>query len=372
VPKQEVHLAIIGKSGSGKTVAAQALLYGAAIKGYEIYVIDPMKGAADFKFLEPYARAMATTIHDGAATLKAIYADVERRKNLNAKYGTASIADLPDNVRPAPILVFIDEFTSLIVSEKVPRQPFDDPELEAERQQQMRISSDRMSIAYYTGKLAREARSAGVSLGLGTQKLMAASLEAVPGGGDLKSNLSRLLLGPTSQGERMSALRAFDQAPDPGETMPTGRGVWESSIRTGVLIQAWYAPAAQLGEELAKRIDPLATEQHLDITPFLSRGAERVGVFEPDDAPFDYGDNDQVIDLGEMSFSLDDLKTTDDESVDESTVAIVEQPAPWQIDWSAPSVAEPAGAQDDEDPFALPAKKSKPESRLVPDEDPFA
>jgi hypothetical protein len=371
VPKQEVHLAIIGKSGSGKTVAAQALLYGAAIKGYEIYVIDPMKGAADFKFLEPYSRAMATTIHDGAATLKAIYADVERRKNLNAEYGTASIADLPDDVRPAPILVFIDEFTSLIVSEKVPRQPFDDPELEAERQQQLLISNDRMSIAYYTGKLAREARSAGVSLGLGTQKLMAASLEAVPGGGDLKSNLSRLLLGPTSQGERMSALRAFDQAPDPGETMPTGRGVWESSIRTGVLIQAWYAPATQLGEELAKRIDPLTAEQRLDITPFLSRGAERVGVFEPDDTPFDYGDDDKVIDLGEMSFSLDDLLTVSDEVDEESTDAIVEQPAPWNIDWSAPS-ADVSSVDSDDDPFALPAAKPKLESRLVHNDDPFA
>jgi hypothetical protein len=371
VPKQEVHLAIIGKSGSGKTVAAQALLYGAAIKGYEIYVIDPMKGAADFKFLEPYSRAMATTIHDGAATLKAIYADVERRKNLNAEYGTASIADLPDDVRPAPILVFIDEFTSLIVSEKVPRQPFDDPELEAERQQQLLISNDRMSIAYYTGKLAREARSAGVSLGLGTQKLMAASLEAVPGGGDLKSNLSRLLLGPTSQGERMSALRAFDQAPDPGETMPTGRGVWESSIRTGVLIQAWYAPATQLGEELAKRIDPLTAEQRLDITPFLSRGAERVGVFEPDDTPFDYGDDDKVIDLGEMSFSLDDLLTVSDEVDEESADAIVEQPAPWNIDWSAPS-ADVSSVDSDDDPFALPAAKPKLESRLVHNDDPFA
>ena len=373
VPKQDVHLAIIGKSGSGKTVAAQALLYGAAIKGYEIYVIDPMKGAADFKFLEPYARAMATTIHNGAATLKAIYADVERRKNLNAEYGTASIADLPDEVRPAPIFVFIDEFTSLIVSEKVPRQPFDDPELEAERQQQLRISNDRMSIAYYTGKLAREARSAGVSLGLGTQKLMAASLEAVPGGGDLKSNLSRLLLGPTSQGERMSALRAFDQAPDPGETMPTGRGVWESSIRTGVLIQAWYAPAAQLGEELAKRLDSLAAAQRLDVTSFLSRGAERVGVLEPDDAPFDYGDSDEVIDLGEMSFSLEDLLTVSDEASEETTDAIVGRPSPWNIDWNAPSVTDtPDTSDDNDDPFALPAAKPKPESHLVLNDDPFA
>jgi hypothetical protein len=361
VPKQDVHLAIIGKSGSGKTVAAQALLYGAAIKGYEIYVIDPMKGAADFKFLEPYTRAMATTIHDSAATLKAIYAEVERRKNLNASHGTASIADLPDGVRPAPILVFIDEFTSLITFEKVQRQSFDDPDLEAERQQQLRISNDRMSIAYYTGKLAREARSAGVSLGLGTQKLMAASLEAVPAGGDLKANLSRLLLGPTSQGERMSALRAFDQSPDPGETMPQGRGVWESSIRTGILIQTWYAPASVLGEELAKRIEPLSTSDQLDVTPFLSRDIELPGFIDEDE--------DEVIDLGEMSISLDDLASTGD-IVEIPIVAEVKisQPAPWQIDWNTPSQETKTPIADD-DPFALPVKTT---TALPLDNDPFA
>ncbi len=364
IPRRDVHLAVIGMSGSGKSVTAQALLYGAAIKGYEIFVIDPMKGAADFKFLEPYARAMSTNIHDAAATLKAIYAEVERRKDLNARYGAASIADLPDKVRPAPICVFIDEFTSLITAEKVPRQAFDDPVLEAERQQQLRISSDRTAIAYSTGKLARESRSAGVSLCLGTQKLMADSLKDVPGGGDLKTNLSRLLLGQTSLGERMSALRAFDQAPDPGEIVPAGRGIWESSVKTGVLIQAWYAPAAVLGEELAKRIAPLAPSERLDVTSFLSRSVEQYGLIDEDD---------DVIDLGEMSISLEDLLATGvteeipvDATVDESTV---EEPAPWTIDWGTPgkpTSASEAVAHDD-DPFPLPVKTPKP---II--DDPFA
>jgi len=346
------------------SVTAQALLYGAAIKGSEIYVIDPSKGAADFKFLAPFARVMATTIHAAAATLKAIYAEVERRKDLNAHYGTASITDLPDDVRPSPMFVFIDEFTSLITSEKVPRQPFDDPELEAERQTQLRISNDRMAIAYYTGKLAREARSAGVSLSLGTQKLMADSLKAVPGAADLKTNLSRILLGSTSQGERMSALRAFDQAPDPGETVPIGRGIWESSTKTGVLIQAWYAPASQLGEELAERVEPLDASQRLDITPFLSREIEQFGAFEPDGA-------DRVIDLGEISFTLDDLESVDrPEVVDEVEDEV---PDPWRIDWGVPpQVAVAAAADLDDDPFALPPPKPKRELALKPDDDPFA
>lgn len=366
IPRRDVHLAVIGMSGSGKSVTAQALLYGAAIKGYEIFVIDPMKGAADFKFLEPYARAMSTNIHDAAATLKAIYAEVERRKDLNARYGAASIADLPDDVRPAPIFVFVDEFTSLITAERVPRQAFDDPVLEAERQQQLRISSDRTAIAYSTGKLARESRSAGVSLCLGTQKLMADSLKDVPGGGDLKTNLSRLLLGQTSLGERMSALRAFDQAPDPGEVVPAGRGIWESSVKTGVLIQAWYAPAAVLGEQLAKRVAPLAPSERLDVTPFLSRSVEQYGVID---------EEDEVIDLGEVSISLDDLiatgATEEYEPVAEAALDDAlsdEEPGPWIIDWGTRDTQpDPTSDEADDDPFPLPAKKAAP---II--EDPFA
>ena len=373
VPRVEGHLAIIGSQGSGKSVSGQALLYGAAIKNFEVFVIDPMKGAADFKFLEPYARAMALTIHDAAATLKAIYEDVLRRKNLNSKHGAATIYDLPENARPAPMFVFIDEFTSLIFTARPPSKSFDDPDLESERLNQMRDFNDRTTIAMYTGKIAREARSAGVSLGIGTQKLMASTLDQAP---DLKANLSRLLVGPTSQGDRMSALRAFDQAPDLGDIIPKGRGIWESSAKSaGVLIQGWFTTASRFAEELANRLEPLTAGQRIDIAPFLSHGVELTGfVVEPieDGADANGMVIDEVIDLGEMSFSLDDLLALGEEVVEETSNTIVEQPAPWQIDWSAPSVAESTADLGDDDPFALPAKKPKPESHLAPNDDPFA
>jgi len=54
-PSKDIHCADAGASGTGKSVAAQALIYGAAVKGSDIYIIDPMKEAADFKFIEPYA-----------------------------------------------------------------------------------------------------------------------------------------------------------------------------------------------------------------------------------------------------------------------------------------------------------------------------
>jgi hypothetical protein len=353
-PASDIHLAVIGMTGSGKSVAGQAILYGAAIKGYEIVVVDPSKGAADFRFLEPYARAMVTNVHDAAATLKAIYAEVERRKDLNSVHATASIYDLPDDVRPAPILVFIDEFTSLIATgAKVSVRPSDDPELERERLAQRRMSDDRMAIAIYTGKLAREARSAGVTVVLGTQKLMAKSLENIPDSGDLKTNLSRLLLGQTSQGDRMSALRQFEQAPDPGDEVPKGRGIFESASRTGVLIQAWLASPTQLAEALAERLLPLTEDQLLDVSGFRSRLVMDTNIIS-------VTEREEIIDLGEMEFSLEESEES--ESIDVDAVTTTPITPAWDIDWSTP-VPQP------DDPFA-------PRQPRVPipidDDDPFA
>jgi len=81
----------------------------------------------------------------------------------------------------------------------------------------------------FAGKIAREARSAGVTLALGTQKLSAKMLDTIPGAGDLKVNLSRVLLGKTSRGERMSALRDPDDTPDLNGIVPRGRGLWETT-----------------------------------------------------------------------------------------------------------------------------------------------
>ncbi len=345
VAATDVHLLIAGMTGSGKSVAAQVILYGAAIKGYDIYVIDPTKGAADFKFIEPYAKAVATTISDAALTLRAIYTEIERRKNLNSQHGAGSIYDLPEELRPPPIFVLIDEFTSLIISaEKIDRQPHDDPELEAERQEQIAAKNDRNTIGVITGKIARESRSAGVSLGLGTQKLMAKTLESIPGGGDLKDNLSRLLIGNTSMGQRMSALRAFEQAPDPGDNIPKGRAIWESAVRTGVIVQGWYAPASQLAEELAKRRAPLEDSEKIDLTS-LRRSKPAPQAFSPV-AGTDAKDADveEIEDIGEFTFSLDDA--VDDDVADDDVVPDDDVPADESPDVVEGGSGTPAEAVD--------------------------
>lgn len=387
-PKVSAHVAVIGQSGSGKSVCMQGLAYCAAVHGAEIYVVDPMKAAADFKFVEPYARAVAVTIPDAAAVLKAVYAEVEKRKQVNAQYGVGSYVDLPEEVRPAPIIVVVDEFTSLITSENPPRAPFDDPELEAERLAQIAVRNEQRTIGMLIGKLAREARSAGVTLVLGTQKLMAKSLDELPGASDMKANLARILLGVASPGERMSALRVFDQAPDLGTPVPKGRGIWESAVASGVIIQTWFAPAQTLGDELAKRMG--APVDKLDLRPFLRKAEQAPGVVDlPDE------DEQVEIDLGELELSLEDLADDDETDPVEAAQAEAdgapagddsaeqaEQAEPdWEADWEAPTAqpsrspfARPALSQvippDDDDPFADPIPVAAVQE--IPDDDPFA
>ena len=115
--------------------------------------------------------------------------------------------------------MLIDEFTSLVGRDPVPPRT-DDPELDAERDLIEAANHARVEIGVFAGKIAREARSAGVTLALGTQKLSAKMLDTIPGAGDLKVNLSRVLLGKTSWGDRASALRAPDDAPDLDGTSP--------------------------------------------------------------------------------------------------------------------------------------------------------
>ncbi len=245
---------------------AQVLLYGFAVLGARVVVVDPQKSGADFQFIKPYADAFASTPHEAATVLKAIYAEVARRKELNARHAVGFYLDLPDDVRPEPLVVMVDEFTSLMGHSPVPK-PSDDPEFESQREELIADNQARAEVGILVGKLAREARSSGLTLLLGTQKLSAKMLDAIPGGqGDVKTNLARILLGKASSGDRMSALRAVDDAPVLTGDIPKGRGLWEPLTSSAVAVQCWYAPQQELAAELANRRRPLGDSNTHDLT----------------------------------------------------------------------------------------------------------
>lgn len=310
------HLLIAGASGGGKSVLMQSLMFGALMRGYDLYISDPTKAGADFKFAEPYAKAFTSTVFEAAAMMKGIYAEVMRRKGLVAAAGVGNYRDLPEDVRPRHMVLVLDEFTSLMGQDPVPPAS-DDPEMDSEREMIIATNAARTQIGVYTGKVAREARFVGLTLFLATQKLSAKMLDTIPGAGDLKVNLSRLLMGKATYGDKQSALRTPQDAPDLGDAIPPGRGLFETTAGAAMAIQAWYDPAEQvvLAQQLAAHGPAmLAESEKLDLAPFMPKIPNQQGMAEFAPAA------EKVVDLGELSLDLGDLEFTLDE--DEAPAAV--------------------------------------------------
>lgn len=350
------HVLIAGTTGSGKSVLAQNFLYGALVNGWDLYVIDPVKVGTDFFFAEGQAKAFATDPFEAAGVMRAVYEEVARRKELNADHQVGSIAELPEDVRPPRIMVFIDEFTSLLGRSTVPKS--DDPEMQAEIELLEAENEAKAEIGVYAGKFAREARSVGVTLALATQKLNAKMLDSVPSGSDLKTNLARTLLGSASTGDRASALRAFDAAPKLDGAVGKGRGLWEPlSVSAAVMMQVWYAPQQTLREELAERVPPLEPSEKLDVEGWTRRPGGGDAVDDLPSPTFDDSDDGEpvVVDVGEMELSWDDFDLDEPNGgATDGEVDDPDEPSPAPEQDAAPAVAEenavPAPATPDTDP----------------------
>lgn len=351
--KELPHLLVAGASGGGKTVQVMSLLTAMAVKPAdetEFYIIDIQKKGADYRFMSDYLIGAAWTAREAAALIRAVYAKGQERINRNAELGVGNVSEWPEGPPPQIILV-IDEFTSLITTEVVSRTGFDDPELEAARLGVVADNAYRVTIGQYTGKIARELRSAGVTLILATQQLKQDSLKAVPGGDTLKSSLNRMLLGRASFGERSSALKQPSEAAELGESVPRGRGLFEGE-RYAEPFQGWFeADTSRLTAAIAAARAPVSSV--IDLAPFLApevkSGPAIVEVSADEWMP------QEEIDLGEIEFSLDDL---DDLEV---PVAQGERPQPTDEpvvspgDWSEPAALDPVPEDDWPDDWGAPA-----------------
>ncbi|MGP9816865.1 FtsK/SpoIIIE domain-containing protein [Glutamicibacter sp. 363] len=313
--KVSPHLLCLGATGGGKSVILQAYLFSALLRGYELIVIDPSKGGADFKFAEPYTSAFTGDIEEARAIIRALYEEVKRVKDLNAQYGVGNYRDLPNEVRPKHRVILIDEFTSLMARFPVPAET-DDPDAEEERQRIIQENSWRAEIGTFVGRIAREARSAGFSLILATQKLSAKIMENIPGGEDLKTNMARAIVGNASNGELMSALRQPFGVPKLGDEVPKGRGLYEPLSSVAMPMQVWFEPEEQskLGFELERRIIPLVPHEKLDISRYMEQGTQTVAGLSGDSA----GEPKiELLDAGEIfaGFDWEDLESADEDNV---------------------------------------------------------
>lgn len=231
------HLLVIGGTGSGRTVASRAVIYGLLAGGAELYVVNSTRGL-DLEFAERYTSGFADNISDTLLAMEYVRTEIGRRSRLLGSHGVPEIADLPAGVRPEPLFIMVDEFASLST-----KHPVVGKDTAAE-------ALARQEIIALAGSIAREGRAAGVTLLVDAQRVGAAA-------NGLKENTSHLLLGRQSQQDRDAALRDAGAADIVPQGAPMGAGIWEPQDRPGAAVQAWFATQAQFAAELAKRRKPL-------------------------------------------------------------------------------------------------------------------
>lgn len=256
------HLLVSGITGSGKTITVTTLVGCALASGCELVVCDPVKGGPDFRWLRPFVRDGGwgcESFDDAAQVLHDVYDEVRRRQQLIVSHDVTKWSELPDRVRDAeqvrPVLVVVDELTSLAAPEPVPKGLPKDDELVVEA---VALNAAKARCFAFTSKIAREARSAGVHLIAATQRFAIGDIGQ--GAGTLRAQLGcRLLLGEASSTEIGMAFvfpgRAEAAYRDAHQTAPEdeddesgveavkrpGRGIAEITGSGHHAFQGWFA-----------------------------------------------------------------------------------------------------------------------------------
>jgi hypothetical protein len=296
-PEVDPHLLVVGGTGSGKSVLLQSLIYSAFVHGSEVWIADPVKGANDFSFATPYAKLVTKDYFETAEMMKEIVAESDRRKSLLGDYSVGNFLDLPDEVRPCRLVAILDEFTSLIQTDTpyTIKEMGDDPELEDENDAILALNKAKLQTGKNAARLIREARAFGITIIIATQKMTAEDASVI--GKDLKTNMSRILAGATTLGDRMSALKDPLGAPDLGTAVPKGRALFESQASSCAIVQTWFEPGGQkeLTAKLQERISTLEPSEKF--IPVCSQPKKPAGP--------------KFIDLDDIEVSMDDLFADD-------------------------------------------------------------
>lgn len=369
VVDRDISLMILGMAGSGKSSTIQTVIAAALTQKYLVSVIDPQKGGVDFAFANDWLIApIAATVEDALATLKALYAEVEQRKELHKQHSVGHWSELPDDVRREPILLVLDEFTSLVLTDTAPAAS-KDPASQRARAEVEAKNATRAAIGGMTGRFLREARSVGVATLIGTQKLDAKTLASIPNASDAKSNASRMILGNPALGDLQSALKRPYDVPDVGDDVPKGRGRFEPGTGATELFQSYYATQAELREFLEDEEAPMPPpERLLDVAAF--RPETIVADAEEDEEsglliyarPPAANDDEEVeeLDFSDLGVELDDLLDPEAEDGTEEDVTPDEgDGGPFEVADTATeevSAVEPPSADAEDSPVAVPER----------------
>jgi replicative DNA helicase len=248
------------------SVLLMALMTGALARGWQLCIVDAIKGGVDFIDFQPFVRpgGWADNLPAACCVLQMAYEEGQRRKGLIQRAGVQRWTQLPASASLHPMLVVVDELTSLLAPEPTPKGVSKDNPLVLEVAERNLLKA---SILNTIGKIARELRFAGVSLAIGTQ--VASTSTGIPT--ELRANLgAKILLGgkPTDNNRRL-ALNDPDAVPrvplhivnDPGGAA-RGVGVFEIEGTEPGVAKAYFADPANYGTYLQALGVPTTDQPH--------------------------------------------------------------------------------------------------------------
>lgn len=282
-PHDTAHLLITGQTMSGKTSAAVTLVNAALLHGWQAFVGDPVKSGNDFAPVKGKLSGFATGLDECAAMLDWIDREGRRRLALQKEHGVENIDMLPAGVRPPRIIVFLDEFVSLLeLSKGMKRNPTGDPDVD--NMIMMDAWRDRLKrrIGASVSHILTQHRSQGITMILGSQMMKAESMDALPDAGLAKNQMGRLFVGAGDVRGNVSARnereggRLIRQAMDSGG-MPKGRGLYERMGRGLQMVQCWWCGPTP---DVAARMRGVPDVTPVDWSDLLPARPKQVGVVD--------------------------------------------------------------------------------------------
>ncbi|MEU1176726.1 FtsK/SpoIIIE domain-containing protein [Streptomyces sp. NPDC005820] len=104
----------LGANQSGKSMYQRNLIKGLAQLPVALVGVDCKRGVEQSAFA-PRLSALATTPDQAASLLTVLVAEMEDRFDLLSLHGASDLWELPDDVRPVPVVVLVDEIAELFL-----------------------------------------------------------------------------------------------------------------------------------------------------------------------------------------------------------------------------------------------------------------
>ncbi|MFE7646446.1 FtsK/SpoIIIE domain-containing protein [Streptomyces phaeoluteigriseus] len=104
----------LGANQSGKSMYLRNLIKGLAQLPVALVGVDCKRGVEQSAFA-PRLSALATTPDEAASLLAVLVAEMEDRFNLLSRHGASDRWELPNEVRPVPVVVLVDEIAELFL-----------------------------------------------------------------------------------------------------------------------------------------------------------------------------------------------------------------------------------------------------------------